>query len=134
MNSPRLSEREGAALFEAGEPTRLTRDMLEFCVRFRRQNEIALALGRALSDHDLLVEYQFYVTVAGRSHEVDGCQVVAEDRLAALADEVFLAWRRAGWLPLIYAHLISLRQWEALGRRSVLRRAQGDRDSAALAA
>jgi hypothetical protein len=53
---------------------------------------------------------------------------------ARLADDVFLAWRRARWLPLIYAHLISLRQWEALGRRSILRQAQGDRDSAALAA
>jgi len=42
--------------------------------------------------------------------------VVAEERLTALPDEVFLEWRRAGWLPMITAHLLSLRQWEALGR------------------
>jgi hypothetical protein len=101
------------------EPTVLTKNMLEFCTRYRRQHRIALALGMALKEQSLLVEYRFNVTVMGEAHNVSGCMVVAEDRLAALPDEVFLEWRAAGWLPMITAHLLSLRQWESLGRMSM---------------
>ncbi len=120
-NSPRWSSEDGRPLFEAGEPTALTRGMLEFCTAFRRQHAIAAALGKALREHELLTEYRFTVNAAGSAHSVTGCNVVAEDKLAALADDVFLEWRRAGWLPLITAHLLSLRQWESLGRIAAAR-------------
>ncbi len=119
--SPRWSTEAGQKLFEAGEPTALTRGMLDFCTKFRRQHETATALGAALREHAVLVEYRFNVTAAGRAHSVTGCHVVSEEKLAELPDDVFLTWRRAGWLPLITAHLLSLRQWEALGRLAVMR-------------
>ena len=117
----RWSDDEGMHLFDMDEPTPLTRSMLEFCTRFRRQHEIAMALGAALKEQSLLVEYRFSVTAMGQAHNVSGCQVVAEDRLAAMPDELFLEWRRAGWLSMITAHLLSLRQWESLGRMAVMR-------------
>jgi hypothetical protein len=114
--SPRLSAERGQKLFDANKPSALTSGLLEFCIAFSRQHDIAAALGAALHAHSLPVDYRFDVTAAGQAHRVAGCRVVAEDRLAALPDEVFLEWRRAGWLPMITAHLLSLRQWEALGR------------------
>ncbi|MDB5403937.1 MAG: hypothetical protein QOF70_2810 [Acetobacteraceae bacterium] len=117
--APCWSMAEGMNLFDMDEPTVLTKNMLEFCTRYRRQHRIALALGMALKEQSLLVEYRFNVTVMGEAHNVSGCMVVAEDRLAALPDEVFLEWRAAGWLPMITAHLLSLRQWESLGRMSM---------------
>jgi hypothetical protein len=95
--------------------------MLEFCTRFRQQHMLAEALGKMLKDESMLVEYRFSVTVAGTDHNVAGCHVVAEAKLAELPDETFLAWRRAGWLPMITAHLLSLRRWESLGRLSMKR-------------
>ena len=67
------------------------------------------------------MDYRFNVTVAGHAHRVSGCRVVAEDRLAALPDDIFLEWRRSGWLPMITAHLLSLQQWKALGWLAVER-------------
>jgi hypothetical protein len=119
--SPRLSEDRGQRLFDANQPTALTSGILTFCTAFSRQHDIAAELGAALQAHALLVDYRFDVTAAGQAHRVSGCRVVAEDRLAALPDDVFLEWRRAGWLPMITAHLLSLRQWEALGRLALER-------------
>ncbi|MGA3397591.1 MAG: SapC family protein [Acetobacteraceae bacterium] len=119
--SPRLSADRGERLFDANQPTALTNGLLKFCSAFSRQHDIAAALGAALHAHALLTEYRFDVTAAGQAHRVGGCRVVAEDRLAALPDDVFLEWRRAGWLPMITAHLLSLRQWEALGRLAMER-------------
>jgi hypothetical protein len=114
--SPRLSAERGQRLFDANKPTALTSGLLKFCTAFSHQHDIAAALGAALHANSLLIDYRFDVTAAGQAHRVAGCRVVAEDRLAALPDVVFLEWRRAGWLPMITAHLLSLRQWEALGR------------------
>jgi SapC len=119
--SPRLSPEQGQRLFDDQKPSKLTNGLLDFCTAFNRQHDVAVALGAALHEHSLLVDYRFDVTAAGQAHRVAGCRVVAEDRLAALPDDVFLEWRRAGWLPMITAHLLSLRQWEALGRLAVQR-------------
>ena len=136
--SPRLSAERGQKLFDDNKPSALTSGLLDFCIAFSRQHDIAVALGAALHEHSLLVDYRFDVTAAGQTHRVGGCRVVAEDRLAALPDELFLEWRRAGWLPMITAHLLSLRQWEALGRLAAARAAAAPADTsldtAALAA
>ena len=80
--SPRWSTEAGQKLFKAGEPTALTRGMLDFCTRFRRQHETATALGAALREHAVLVEYRFNVTAAaGRAHSVTGCHVVSGENL-----------------------------------------------------
>jgi SapC len=114
--SARLATGSGRPLFEAGEPTKLTKDMLDFCVRFRRQHEFTAAFGAALHQHAVLVEYRFDVTAGGQAHSITSCHVVSEEKFNALPDDVFLNWRRAGWLPLITAHLLSLRHWQALGQ------------------
>jgi hypothetical protein len=31
-----------------------------------------------------------------------------------LPDDVFLDWRRRGWMPLVYAHLMSMTSWASL--------------------
>jgi hypothetical protein len=117
-------------LFEDNQPSALTRGLLEFCTAFARQHDVAAALGAALQQHALLMDYRFDVT-AGHAHRVGDCRVVSEDRLNALPDAVFLEFRRAGWLPMITAHLLSLRQWETLGRLAVERSVERSPDSLA---
>ena len=43
-----------------------------------------------------------------------GFRIIDEQKLAELADEDFLEWRKKGWLPFIYAHLFSGAQWQRL--------------------
>jgi hypothetical protein len=119
--SSRWSSEDGQKLFEDNEPAELTKGMLDFCTKYRTQHKISADLGEALREQAVLTEYRFDITAAGQTHAVSGCQVVSEEKLAAVPDDVFLAWRRAGWLPLITAHLLSLRQWQSLGRISAER-------------
>ena len=53
------------------------------------------------------------VREAGVPFEVPGPEAWPE-RLDAVSDEVFLDWRRRGWIPAIYAHLHSASQWGRL--------------------
>jgi hypothetical protein len=49
-----------------------------------------------------------------RTRNVTGCFVVNEEKLNAFDDATFLELRRRGYLPAIYAHLMSLPQIERL--------------------
>ena len=49
-----------------------------------------------------------------RGPAVAACRAIDEDRFNALPDDVFLDWRRRGWLALAYAHLMSMRRWQGL--------------------
>ena len=51
---------------------------------------------------------------AGAARSIQGLLAVDERRLAELSDEDFLALRRTGALPALYAHLMSLAQIERL--------------------
>ena len=44
---------------------------------------------------------------AGGVHLLKGLRMIDEERFNALPDEVFLEWRRRGWLPLVYWHWAS---------------------------
>jgi len=40
--------------------------------------------------------------------------LVDEARFKTLPDDVLLDWRRHGWLPLVYCHLMSTASWAGL--------------------
>lgn len=46
--------------------------------------------------------------------DIAGCYVLNEERLNNLSDELFLEIRAKGYLPAVYAHLMSLAQTERL--------------------
>jgi SapC len=43
-----------------------------------------------------------------------GFQVIDGAKFNALPDDVFLEWRRRGWLPLVYCHFLSMDRWRDL--------------------
>jgi hypothetical protein len=42
---------------------------------------------------------------------IDGFRTIERDRLAAVHDDVLLAWRSRNWLLPLYAHLFSAANW-----------------------
>lgn len=123
--SPRIAKDgdEGAALFEDGQPTEITRQALEFCRLFNLDHQRTQAFCAALKAADLLVERQADATLPdGRKLGVTGFQVVDPERFAALPEDKVLTWHRNGWLALAYHHLASLEGFQALllrqGQRS----------------
>lgn len=113
--APLLRTDTGEPLFEDGKATATLNDAVKFCSAYRDNLVASNALGRALADAGVLQEEEATVNfTTGGSAKVRGFQVVKPDRLDAVSDEVFLDWRRRGWIGAIYAHMHSAGQWGRL--------------------
>lgn len=109
-----FSTEEGDPLFENGKPAEVTRQALQFCATYQQQQEFTQQFGAALVERNLLVENRAELRAGNTSASLTGFRIVDEARFNALPDDVFLDWRRRGWIALVYAHLMSMRRWEAL--------------------
>jgi SapC protein len=102
-------------LFEGGQPTKLLQDAIAFCRDFHAQHLATSAFVRALAAQGLLVRNEARVVLgSGKQMTLRGFDVVDEAKFNALPDDVFLDWRRRGWLHLIYCHLMSMGNWARL--------------------
>lgn len=117
----------GKALFNGDEPAQAVQDALEFCKAFQGHFDATSEFCAELAAQDLLVTHRADVTlVSGKKLGLAGFRVVDEVKFNALPDEVILAWRKRGWLPAIYAHLISQNNWSNLVRLATLQEAEGN--------
>jgi hypothetical protein len=105
----------GEALFADGKPTAVLGEAVRLCKALRDSLLAAGELGRALEAAGLLREEEANVTfAAGGSTRVRGFKAIVPERLDGVSDEVFLDWRRRGWLGAVYAHLHSAGNWARL--------------------
>lgn len=119
--------KEGAVLFENGEPSALTRQALEFCAAFGREVEMTSLFTTALKEKDLLIDRRADATLPdGRKLGLDGFQIVDAEKFNALDDETVVAWHRQGILALVHHHLASLDRFRALLDRQALLSASAD--------
>lgn len=121
-----LGQEAGERLFEDGKPTAALSEAVQFCASFRDNVTAATAFATALEAAGLLQEEEAMVNfTGGGSTRVRGFKVIRPDRLDQVSDEVFLDWRRRGWLGAIYAHLHSAANWARLIDLSVGRGKSG---------
>ncbi len=116
------SSDQGRPLFEAGEPSELTKQLMNFCNQFHHDADNTRLFGQALLESGVLVERR--AEIAGPDGKgksaVTGFRLVDARRLAELPDATVLEWHRKGWLALIHYHLASLQRLAELGRRAQL--------------
>ncbi len=110
---------EGSALFDAaGKPTPYTESVLTFLQEYQEQFRRTQAFCARVEELGLLEPMQAQVTVgSGERLSLSGFQAVNRDRLKALPGEVLAELARNDGLELLYLHLQSMRNFEALGRR-----------------
>jgi SapC len=110
-----LSESDERPLFKDDAPTQVIQDALNFCREFQEQTAITSAFVSALVEHDLLIQNEARVALnSGKQMTLRDFNVIDEAKFNALPDEVFLDWRRRGWLHLVYFHLLSMGNWSNL--------------------
>lgn len=110
-----LSESEGAALFdEEGEPTQVIENIKRYLSELQQMDAITQDFTRFVKSHNLLTPLSMRVNTATQPRNITGCYVINEERLNALSDTLFLEVRSKGYLPGMYAHLMSLPQIERL--------------------
>lgn len=97
-------------LFADGNPTPLVGDAMKFLAAFQGEFAATRDLAAAIAKSELLIERQAEVELGGGAghFSLGGFRIVDEEKLAALADDVFLDWRKRGWLAPVYFHLQSL--------------------------
>ena len=114
----RDSDPEAEPLFEGGEPSQRTKDMLSLCAAFQQQTTITNAFIEAVKAQGLLELKEIRLDLpGGQSQQLAGLRIIEEERFNALPDEVYLDWRRNGWLPLVYWHWASMDNFLRLVQR-----------------
>lgn len=114
-----VNEEEGTALFNAeGAPEPVVENVKRYLAELHQMDQFTAEFSKFLQSNNLLTPLSMRVNLNEQPRNITGCYVVNEDRLNNLADEMFLDIRKKKYLPAIYAHLMSLAQFEGLARRS----------------
>lgn len=104
------------ALFEPdGQPSSFTKGAMDFCATLRQQGEGTDEFVNALKEFDLLMQNDAQIDLRdGTQLQLNGFLVIDPKKFDALPDNVFMHWRRKGWLGLVYAQLLSSHRWQNL--------------------
>ena len=117
-----LSDTEGAALFdEQGQPTQVIENVKRYLGELQQMDMLTQEFTRFLQSQNLLTPLNMRVNAASQPRNITGCYVINEERLNSFSDSLFLEVRAKGYLPAIYAHLMSLPQIERLVQLSKAR-------------
>lgn len=102
-------------LFEKGEASDLSKRALEFCTSYFQHMNVTRSLCADLKAHGLLEPYSSKATLDdGREMQLNGFLMVNEKAFNELPEEVFLEFRKKGWLPFIYFAMASASNWKTL--------------------
>ncbi len=114
-----FGEDEGEALFtEDGEQSDYLKRVLDFIQRYHAEMQRTQAFIARLRELDLLVRRDLQITdQQGSSLLLKDFRVVDEQKFAGLDDAVIVEFHKAGWLPWVYAHLLSLGNLQGLQKR-----------------
>ncbi len=101
---------EGDALFENGQPSQVTKAILDFAEQFEQAGARTQNFMNELREQELLMDGE--VTIQMEENQQPfvyrGFQMINEEKLAGLRGDQLRKMSQSGMLPLLYAHLFSL--------------------------
>lgn len=101
---------DAAALFEDGQPSEATKNILQFCEQFEQSAQRTGAFVQELQEMELLMDGEVTITPEGASQPsvYRGFKMVNEEKLRELRGDQLRKMNQNGMLVLIMAHLFSL--------------------------
>ena len=101
---------DGEPLFTDGQPSELTRNILQFNESFEQAGQRTHAFMNDLREQDLLMDGEVSIQPDGAAQPFvyRGFQMVNEEKLTNLRGDQLRKLAQSGMLPLLYAHLFSL--------------------------
>ena len=120
-----VSNQPEVPFFKDGQPTEFTQNAIEFCKEFERQRRATVDFTARLKALDIFSQK----TVSFQPRDQQGKETgpaqkiadywgVDEEKLNALSDEKYNELRTSGALPGIYAHMVSLLNWNRVIQRA----------------
>lgn len=116
---PGFDDSEGEPLFDdAGEPAAALKNALDLLTDYQRQVQLTAAFLKKLDAADILMPADLRADFAdGRNALVQGLLLVDEAKLKQLPVATLQDWLASGELGLVYAHLLSLANFQQLIQR-----------------
>jgi len=102
-------------LFKDSVPSEVTRNALEFCTAYHNHHQHTRHFCKDIADAGLLIPMRSDTKLNnGREVRLGGFLSIDEKKLSALPDAKVLEFFKKGWLPFIYASLMSAANWTKL--------------------
>lgn len=120
-----IGENPDLPMFENGQPTNYTNSAMEFLQDFERQRRATEEWVDLINSMDLLEDKSVTFTPSDENGnpqqtvKIADYVAISEEKLNALPADKFNQLREKGALPAIYAHLVSLLQWQKLVQRTL---------------
>ncbi len=125
-DAPMVTDQPDVAFFENGEATDFTNNAVEFCKEFERQRRATSEFTKILVQFDLFEQKTVAFqprdpqgNAVGEQQKIADYWAISEERLNNLSDEQLLQLRTNGALGAIYAHILSLLNWQRVIQRAV---------------
>ena len=107
--------KDALPLYNENAPSAVTKNALEFCTAYHNHYLFTRSFCDAITKAGLLTETRSDAKLAsGRELHLGGFLSIDEKRVKAMSDETVLEFFKKGWLPLIYAALMSGNNWKKL--------------------
>jgi hypothetical protein len=107
--------KDAVPIYKNNAPSELTRNALEFCTAYHNQHQITRQFCDDIKKAGLLTATRSDVKLAnGRDLQLSGFLSIDEKKLNELPDATVLEFFKKGWMPLIYASLMSGNNWKKL--------------------
>lgn len=125
-DAPMVTNQPEVPLFESGEPTQFTQNAIEFCQEFERQRRatdefVGIVRGMGLFEQKS-VAYQPrdpQGQPVGDQQKIADYWAIDEKKLGELTPAQFEELRSNGALGAVYAHMISLLNWQRIIQRAL---------------
>ena len=124
--APMVTNHPETPFFENGVATDFTNNAVEFCKEFERQRRSTIEFLDIVKRFDLLEEKSVTFQPrnpqgqeAGEPQKLADYMAVSEEKLNSLTDAQILELRQAGALGAIYAHIVSLLNWNRVIQRAL---------------
>lgn len=114
---------DGNALFEDGQPSAMTQEILKFSEQFEQAGQRSAQFMKELQDSELLIDGEVSIQPndSDKPFIYRGFKMVSEEKLRDLRGDQLRKMVQSGLLPLVYAHLFSLSLMrEVFGRQMSL--------------
>lgn len=113
--------------FDGDQPSKFTQDAIEFCKEFERQRRATVEFVELLDKASLFEQKSVSFTPrdnagnSGPTQKIADYWAISEDGLNALPDNKFQEIRNTGALAAVYAHMVSLMNWQRVIQRTMRR-------------
>lgn len=125
--APMVSNQPDVPFFDGDKPSKFTEDAIEFCKEFERQRRATVEFIEMVDKAGLFEQKSVAFTPrdmqgnVGQTQKIADYWAISEEGLNALPEPKFNDIRNTGALAAIYAHMVSLMNWQRVIQKAMRR-------------